>query len=95
MASLDHWLVHAARVTGEGLGIDAQAALLNRLAGERSPAAWAARRESRRAIVCAAMAAVLTFGGAGWFATDGFARSRPTWVAAPSASSPYALLVER
>ncbi|UPG94302.1 CnrY/NccY family anti-sigma factor [Luteibacter aegosomatissinici] len=96
MNSVDQWLANASRVTHPTQPVQGEEmALMERLAHERTPAAWASRREARRAVLCAAMAAVITFGGAGWLARAEFAPERPTWVAAPSALSPYALLVGR
>ena len=93
MASVDQWLARAAEATQMEPAAYVEAALLERLAGEESPTDWAARRESRRALMCAAMAAVVTFGIAGWQAVGSSTSDRPTWVAAPSAALPYVLLV--
>jgi hypothetical protein len=93
MTSVDQWLAQAAEATQAEPAAYVEAALLERLAGEESPNNWAARRESRHAVVCAAMAAVVTFGIAGWLVMGWSAPERPTWVAAPSPSLPYVLLV--
>ena len=93
MTSVDQWLARAAEAMQAEPAAYVEAALLKRLAGEEPPPNWAARRESRYAVLCAAMAAVLTFGTVGWLAMGLFTPERPTWVAAPSPSLPYVLLV--
>jgi len=94
MNNLDDWLAKAANATraDASAGTDA---LLARLAQEPPPAKWAGRRELRRAVTCVALSAVLTCGGVGSAFLVTQSNPRPTWVAAPSAMSPYALLVER
>lgn len=95
MNDLDDWLSRASAATRPDGHDRATDSLVRRLSQEASPSQWAGKREFRRALACAALAAVLTCGGVGsaFFVTQ--APSRPTWVAAPAAMSPYALLVER
>lgn len=93
MTNLDHWLAEATAATGgmaDAASIDAIEA---RLRGEPSPASLAARRDSQRMMLCAGLAALLGFTATG--VSGAFAKSNPTWIAAPSASSPYSLLVGR
>lgn len=95
MTAIDEWLHRASDATRGGLSAGTEAALIQRLQSEPPPGRWAARRETRRAVLCAAVAAVFTFGGAGMLTYQLGTDSRPTWVAAPASMSPYALLVER
>lgn len=95
MSDVDEWLTRASAATRPCGNEQATDVLVQRLSQEAPPSKWAGKREFRRALVCAALAAVLTTGGVGsaFFLTQ--APPRPTWVAAPASMSPYALLVER
>ena len=95
MSDVDEWLTRASAATRPCGNEQTTDVLVQRLSQEASPSQWAGKREFRRALACAALAAVLTCGGVGsaFFVTQ--APSRPTWVAAPASMSPYALLVER
>jgi len=91
MAEIDQWLAEATQLTA-GPGAPALlASIEHELSKAPSPRAYSSRRDARRMMACAGMAALLSFTGAG--VTGAFAKSPPTWLATPSASSPYALLV--
>ncbi|HEY9131768.1 MAG TPA: CnrY/NccY family anti-sigma factor [Dyella sp.] len=94
MNDVDVWLARASRVT-QRAAEDSHRALANRLAGERSPASHRARREARRTVACVAMVTLVSFVVSGWIARSmwGDEPLSPAWVAAPSSSSPYVLLV--
>jgi hypothetical protein len=44
-------------------------------------------------MLCAGVAALIGFSASAGFAASALARTSPTWVAAPSEKSPFALLV--
>lgn len=93
MPDVDTWLTEVATRTSIPLTADFLDALDRRLAAEPKPAAFATRLEARRVMLCAGVAALLGFSASASFATAALARSSPTWVTAPSADSPFALLI--
>ena len=95
MDDIDAWLGTAAARTSAPLSMTALEELDRRIRSEADPAAFTSRREGRRAMVTAAIAALVGFAGSGVVASEAFAQPRTTWVAAPSASSPFGLLVGR
>lgn len=93
MADLNQWLADAAEMT-DGQPSKATLAKLDaRLNAQRLPQSISAQRDARRMMACAGAAALLGFTATG--VSGAFAKSNPTWVAAPSEDSPFSLLVER
>lgn len=95
MDDIDAWLGTAAARTAAPLSMSAVEALDRRIRSEADPASFVSRRDGRRAMVTAAIAALVGFAGSGTIASEAFAQPRATWVAAPSPSSPFGLLVGR
>jgi hypothetical protein len=95
MDEIDAWLGMAASRTRAPLSMPALQALDRRIGSEAEPAVFTARREARRAMLMAAVAALVGFAGSGVVASEALAQPRATWVAAPSPSSPFGLLVGR
>ena len=93
MHDVDQWLAGAAQATSAPVRTEFPDGIDARLAGEPNPTAWAARRDARRAMLCAGIAAVLGFTVTAGSASVAIARARPTWMSAPPSSSPYGLLV--
>lgn len=91
MADLDQWLTKAAAATNSAPSAAAMGELGARLNCEPLPQSISTQRDARRMMVCAGVAALLGFAATG--VSGAFAKSSPTWIAAPSASSPYSLLV--
>jgi len=91
MTDVDAWLAQVAEQQVSPAMFDA---IDRRIAAEATPQAFARLREARRAMWCAGIAAVVSFAATGTSAIA-LAKPRPTWVAAPSAASPYSLLVGR
>ncbi|MBB3955686.1 CnrY/NccY family anti-sigma factor [Novosphingobium sediminicola] len=93
MAQIDDWLARAAgNIPADGL--DATfSALEQRLGEELTPMAMAGRRDACRAMFCACFAAIAGFWAIGGADDIAQAKAQPTWIAAPSQSSPYSLLI--
>lgn len=93
VAQIDDWLARAAgNIPADGL--DATfSALEQRLGEEPTPMAMAGRRDARRAMLCACFAAIAGFWAIGGADDIAQAKAQPTWIAAPSQSSPYSLLI--
>jgi len=91
MADVDAWLAKIVERHVDPATFDA---IDRRIAAEATPQTFARRREARHAMWCAGIAAVLGFTVTGSSAIA-LAKPRPTWVASPSAESPYSLLVGR
>jgi hypothetical protein len=95
MDDIDAWLGMAAARTAAPLSMTALEQLDRRIGSEASPLVLMAGRERRRAMVAAAVAGLIGFAGSGVVANKAFAQPRAEWVAAPSPSSPFGLLVGR
>lgn len=95
MSDIDKWLAAAAERTASPLAANTLTRLDARIDASVAPAMIAARRDGRRAMLCAGVAAMLGFSATGTAAGVAFARPAPTWVAEPSAESPFSLLVGR
>lgn len=93
MPDVDTWLAESAKRTSAPLAADFLEALDRKLAAEPEPMVLSSRREVRRTMLCASVAALLGFTASASFADGALAKHSPTWVAAPSADSPFALLV--
>lgn len=93
MADIDQWLAEASGLTAQKSSRHMVEGVEARLASDRSPQTLFARQDARRMMLCAGLAALFGFTATGVSGT--FARTSPTWVAAPPASSPYGLLVGR
>jgi nickel and cobalt resistance protein CnrY len=97
MTDLNQWLADAATVTGREISSSTLGTLDARLSAELQVQLISTRRDARRMMTCAGVAALLGFTVTGVSGVSGvsgaFAKSSPTWVAAPSASSPFALLI--
>lgn len=91
MANIDQWLAKASDVTASAAPDGFVENIENRLDGESSPQALFLQRNSRKVMICAGLAAMLTFTGMGF--STAIAAPPPMWVAAPPASSPFGLLV--
>jgi hypothetical protein len=95
MARIDDWLSSAADKIPGDVPVHTVTALEQRLGREPSPLALANRRDAVRAMFCAGFAAVAGFWAIGGVNDIAQARTQPTWIAAPSQSSPYSLLIGR
>ncbi len=95
MDDIDAWLGTAAARTSAPLSMTTLRALDRRIGSEADPAMFMSRRDGRRAMLTAAIAALVGFAGSGVVASEAFAQPRVTWVAAPSPTSPFGLLVGR
>jgi hypothetical protein len=93
MADLDQWLADAARITHEAPSAVSTARIQQRLAAEPAPDVLVARFDARRAMLCAAIAALVAFTVIDRVATAVLNKPGPTWVATPSAASPFGLLI--
>ncbi|MDH7972495.1 CnrY/NccY family anti-sigma factor [Sphingomonas sp. AR_OL41] len=95
MDDIDAWLGTAAARTSAPLSVTVLQELDRRIGSEAEPSMFMSRREGRRAMFTAAISALVGFAGSGVVASEAFAQPRATWVAAPSPSSPFGLLVGR
>jgi len=95
VSDIDDWLSIAARRAAAPLAGATYDALDARLDDCPAPFAIADRRDNRRAVLCTTIAAMFGFVAMETAAGVAFARPAPTWVAAPSAASPFSLLVGR
>jgi len=95
VAQIDDFLARAASsIPSDGLDTTLSA-LEQRLGREPSPVDFTNRRDARRSMLCAGFAALVGFWVIGGDNDIAQARTRPTWIAAPSQSSPYSLLIGR
>ncbi|EIZ81249.1 hypothetical protein WSK_0194 [Novosphingobium sp. Rr 2-17] len=92
MVNIDDWLSSAAARTSLEMSSGALATLERQLDKEMAPIAIAARRNAQRTMVCGALAAAFAFVATGTLMLPQ-APARPMWLASPSASSPYSLLI--
>lgn len=95
MTHVDDWLREAAGLTATPLRIELSDRIDDLIASEPSPQAYARVRVSRGAMLSSAAAALLGFAGCTGLASAAMAKPSPTWLAAPSASSPFTLLIGR
>lgn len=93
MAQIDDWLATAAGNIPSDVSDGLVATLEQRLGQEPSPMAAANRRDARRTMLCAGFAAIAGFWAIGGM--EDLGQPQPTWIAAPSQSSPYSLLIGR
>lgn len=93
MNEVDAWLSRAAQITYQATE-DPYRAIEARLAGERPPASYRARRDAWRTAAGVALVTLLSFAGSSWLARSmwGDEPLSPTWIAAPLPDSPFALL---
>ncbi|WP_082079991.1 CnrY/NccY family anti-sigma factor [Cupriavidus basilensis] len=93
MTGLDHWLSDARKVTlNASKGLDARG-IKDRIAAEPTQAALVARHDVWRALCCSATAALIAFIALNQVGLRVLDKPGPTWVATPSAASPFALLI--
>lgn len=95
MADIDDWLATAANSISAKVPVTTLSTVEQRLSGEPLPLAAANRRDARRSMLCAGFAAIAGFWAIGGVEGIAMAKARPTWIAAPSQSSPYSLLIGR
>ncbi|QUP52910.1 CnrY/NccY family anti-sigma factor [Ralstonia syzygii] len=93
MADLEKWLADAAKITNEAPLPANVARIQQRLAAEPAPDVLVARYDARRAMFCAAVAALIAYTAIDHAAMVIRNKPAPTWVAAPSAASPFGLLI--
>lgn len=93
MAQIDDWLAGAARKIPGDVSAATFSMLERRLEQEPSPLAAANRRDARRTMFCAGFAAIAGFWAIGGLQDN--VKAGPTWIAVPSQSSPYSLLIGR
>jgi len=92
MANVDDWLARAAQVTDagpRGTGIDR---IQRQLDAEPGPAI-ALRQDMRLIMLCAALSALIAFGGTVSLMSGMREAPAATWIATPPAASPFGLLV--
>ncbi|MCK4125512.1 CnrY/NccY family anti-sigma factor [Ralstonia pseudosolanacearum] len=93
MANLEEWLSDAAKITRKTSSAASVARIQQRLATEPAPDVLVARYDAQRAMLCAAVAALVAFTAIDHAAMVIRNKPAPTWVAAPSAASPFGLLI--
>lgn len=93
MAHLDKWLADAAKITHKAPSPANAARIQQQLAAEPAPDVLVARYDAGRAMLCAAIAALVAFTVINRAAIVVRSKPAPTWVAAPSAASPFGLLI--
>jgi hypothetical protein len=93
MPDIEQWLADTAQRLDRRPSATMLDEIDHRIVREPLPQVFVARREIGRSMLFAGAAALLGFGITGTSATFTFAKAAPTWVAAPSASSPFSLLV--
>ena len=93
MADVEEWLTHARKVTQEAsIGVDVTS-IQECISAEPAQRVLVARRDAWRSICCAAFAALVAFAAINRVATIMLEKPAPTWVATPSAASPFGLLI--
>lgn len=95
MPDLDQWLEQAVQASRAPLSSALRRNVDLLVAAEPSPETLAAARDRRRAMLSAAVAALIGFSGSTVVATSALATPAPTWLAAPSPESPFGRLIGR
>lgn len=93
MADVDEWLNNASRVTLEASSNTHLAEIEQRIKTEPAQEVLAARHDVWRTLLCAAVAALVAFTAMDRVAASLLNKTTPTWVATPSAASPFGLLI--
>jgi len=93
MADVDEWLNSASKITLEASSGTRVAAIQQRIAAEPTQEVLVARHDVWRAVLCAAVAALVAYAAMDRVATSLMVKTAPTWVATPSAASPFGLLI--
>ncbi|AVA33744.1 nickel and cobalt resistance protein CnrY [Cupriavidus metallidurans] len=93
MENIDEWLVQAKKVTYEASREPGLGRIQQRLSREPSQMVLTARHDILRAVCCAALASLVAFTAIDRIAVGLYQKQQPTWVAAPSAASPFGLLI--
>lgn len=95
LAQIDDWLTSAvSSIPSDGLD-RTLLAVEQRLSHQPSPMEISNQRDGWRSMCCAGFAALLGFWAMGGINDIAQAQAGPTWIAAPSQSSPYSLLIGR
>jgi len=93
MADIDSWLENAKKVTHEASSDLDISGVQRQIRREPAQMVLAARHDLWRAVVCAALASLVAFTAIDRIAGGLLEKPQPTWVAAPSAASPFSLLI--
>ncbi|AMR77960.1 MAG: NAD+ synthetase [Burkholderiaceae bacterium] len=93
MADIDEWLNSASRIIRKASSETDIAEIQRRIAAEPTQEVLVARHDVWRAVLCAAVAALVAYAAMDRVATSLVVRTGPTWVATPSAASPFGLLI--
>ncbi|WP_115678351.1 CnrY/NccY family anti-sigma factor [Cupriavidus neocaledonicus] len=93
MADVDEWLNSASKTTYVASSGTDIAEIQKRIAAEPTQEVLVARHDVWRAVLCAAVAALVAYAAMDRVATSLVVETGPTWVATPSAASPFGLLI--
>ncbi|AJW47548.1 NAD+ synthetase [Ralstonia mannitolilytica] len=93
MADIDSWFENARKVTHEASKNLDLSGIQRQIGREPTQMVIAARHDIWRAVACAALASLLAFTAIERLAGSLLDKPQPTWVAAPSAASPFSLLI--
>ena len=93
MADIDEWLNSASRIIRKASSETDIAEIQRRIAAEPTQEVLVARHAVWPAVLCAAVAALVAYAAMDRVATSLVVRTGPTWVATPSAASPFGLLI--
>nr|WP_315593775.1 CnrY/NccY family anti-sigma factor [uncultured Cupriavidus sp.] len=93
MADIDSWLENAKKVMHDASSDVDLSDVQRQIRREPTQIVLVARHDIWRAIACAALASLLAFIAIDRIAGSLLDKPQPTWVATPSAASPFSLLI--
>ncbi len=93
MTDLDEWLGQARQVTYDASETTDLAKVSQRIAREPTQCVLVAQHDIWRSLCCAALASLVTYTVIDRLAVGLLQKQAPTWVASPSAATPFELLI--